>query len=174
MLFTIKTISMLIVVITFTWLNVIVTTEAFAQYYSYNVTIKTSSAIKFSEHKGKIKIDINYTNSAIKSISTGKEHFTLTPNDVKIAMNRNYTSQIYSFVPLANISSIDLRWTLKSPYNPIYLMSTPIIYFDPILISHNYNDPNSHLIVTLVSKYCPITTPIGIKHKSKSTFYPCK
>ncbi|XP_053210066.1 uncharacterized protein LOC128393858 [Panonychus citri] len=136
--------------------------------YTYNVTVKTSSA-KFDDHNGKLKMSIMYRNGT----KSNQEDILLTPDDINIARDRTYNSTIASFAPLANITSVYLRWTLKSPYNPKYVFSKPSIYFDPIAISYKFFDPNLHSTVIQSRRFCPPTSPVAIKHSDGANFFPC-
>ncbi|XP_015790662.1 uncharacterized protein LOC107367476 [Tetranychus urticae] len=140
-----------------------------AQVFNYNVTVKTSGSTKFTDHDGKLKLSVISTNGT----KVSQADFVLTPNDVNLAMNRNYTSLIASFAPLNNITSVYLRWTLSSPYNPYYAIKKPSIFFDPIVFVYNYIDPRTHISSKLSRKFCPPTQPIGIKHSDGASFYPC-
>ncbi|XP_053200392.1 uncharacterized protein LOC128385544 [Panonychus citri] len=137
--------------------------------YNYNVTIKTSGSPKFESHQGKLKMNILYQSES----GTSQEDFVLTPVDVKIEPNREYQSTIASFSPMANITSIYLRWTLASPYNPIYKIKKPVVYFDSITLTHINSDSAIHMTITQSRRYCSPVSPTAIKHADGNTFYPC-
>ncbi|XP_053213597.1 uncharacterized protein LOC128396966 isoform X2 [Panonychus citri] len=160
---------------TFTTIFVLVTINSFlvdessaATTFAYNVTVKTAST-KFDEQKGNLKLSILYKDGN----KNPQEEFKLTQDDVTISMSRAYNSVISSFAPLGNITSIYLRWTLAAPYNPIYLISKPAIYFDPIVLSNTFTDASTHLTINQVRKFCAPTSPVAIKHSDGASFYPC-
>ncbi|XP_015790621.1 uncharacterized protein LOC107367437 [Tetranychus urticae] len=139
-----------------------------AQVYSYGVSVKTADK-EFGSQKGKIKLAIMSTNT----VKTTQEDFVLTPNDIKIKKDRTYTATVSSIAPLNNITSVYLRWTLASPYNPYYAIKKPTIYFDSVTLSTSIVNPYTHLAVSQSCKFCPATTPIGIKHADGATFNSC-
>ncbi|XP_015788401.1 uncharacterized protein LOC107365426 [Tetranychus urticae] len=147
--------------------NIYLITDA-NQVFNYVVTIKTADN-KFSSHEGKLNLDILSSNG----LTSSQEDFELTPNGVKLAKNHVYTANIASFSPLDNITSVYLGWNLVSNYNLFYKIKKPMVYFDPITIGTTYDDPNSHMSVTLNRKFCPTTLPIGIKSGKGASFHPC-
>ncbi|XP_015788733.1 uncharacterized protein LOC107365691 [Tetranychus urticae] len=149
-------------------LIVCVAVEA-VQVYNYNVTVKTADSPNFSSHKGKLKLAV----FSIDQYAKSREDYVLTPYNVKLAKSHFYTASIASFASLKNMTSVYLRWTLASPYNPYYLMKKPSIYFEPIIFNSTYIDPKTHMLVTKSRKFCPLTTPVQIKHGNGSSFYPC-
>ncbi|XP_015790732.1 uncharacterized protein LOC107367534 [Tetranychus urticae] len=147
--------------------NICVIIDA-AQVYSYEVIVKTADK-KFSSHDGKIKISVLSSDS----VKTSQEAFVLTPTDVKIKQDKTYTATISSVAPLNNITCVYLRWSLASPYNPVYAVKKPVIYFDPIIVSNSVVDPNTQISVSASRKFCPATIPIAIKHADGASFDAC-
>ncbi|XP_015790624.1 uncharacterized protein LOC107367441 [Tetranychus urticae] len=142
-----------------------------AQVYNYGVTVRTASK-KFDSHDGKLKLSITSPNSDNSKKNTAQE-FVLTPNDIKIKREKIYTATISSIAPLQNITSVYLRWTLASPYNPYYAINKPKIYFDSVTLSTATLNPYTHLASSESRKFCPTTIPIGIKHADGATFNSC-
>ncbi|XP_015790628.1 uncharacterized protein LOC107367447 [Tetranychus urticae] len=141
---------------------------ATAQVYSYSVSVKTADK-EFSSHDGKIKISVLSSDS----VKTSQEDFVLTPNDIEIKKDETYNYAIPLIAPLENITSVYLRWTLASPYNPYYAIKKPKIYFDSVTLVSTYIVPFIHQIGSKNRKFCPETIPIGIEHADGATFNPC-
>ncbi|XP_015794346.1 uncharacterized protein LOC107370897 [Tetranychus urticae] len=144
-------------------------TDGVSQIYNYNVTVQTAGSPKFDDHDGKLKIKLLYKTET----ATSEEDFVLTPNAVKIEPNHHYESTIASFGSLVNISSIYLRWTLASPYNPIYKIKKPSIYFDSLSLTQINSDSSDYITTIKKRRFCPPVFPVGIKHSDGATFYPC-
>ncbi|XP_015790619.1 uncharacterized protein LOC107367432 [Tetranychus urticae] len=139
-----------------------------AQVFSYEVTVKTADK-KFDSHEGKLKLSV----MSYDSKKTSQEDFVLTPTDVKIKKDRTYTAAIASFAPLNNITSVYLRWTLASPFNPYYAIKKPKIYFDSVTLTTSIVNPYTHVASSQSRKFCPEKIPIGIKHADGATFNSC-
>ncbi|XP_015786730.1 uncharacterized protein LOC107363970 [Tetranychus urticae] len=139
------------------------------QVFNYDVTVQTSGSTQFSAHDGKLKL------SVVKMGGKTQEDFVLTPNDVNLTMNSEYTGQITSSIELEDIKSVYLQWTLATPYNPYFAIKKPSIYFDQIVFGYKYRAMTyrTHINMKKLQKFCPPTQPIGIEHADGASFNAC-
>ncbi|XP_053212088.1 uncharacterized protein LOC128395651 [Panonychus citri] len=142
-----------------------------ANIYGYNVTVFTTSDKdkKFDSVTGKFKIDLKGKDSAGKNFS---HYIVLNPDGDEIKFNRSYSYPAGASYPLENITDVNLRWTLKSPFNPIYLVNKPKVYFDRITIQGNQAERG--ISTQSVRIYCGSKRKaVGIKHDEAEVFVTC-
>ncbi|XP_074592928.1 uncharacterized protein LOC141848769 [Brevipalpus obovatus] len=141
-----------------------------ADDYYYNVTITTSptARAKFDNHEGKLKIKLKGINNLQK---TGSQEFTLTSTPVNIKNDATWSFPIRTEIGYEKLQEIELRWTLKSPFNPIYLVSKPKIFFEPILVSINRVDGG--IKRQIIRQFCAKKIPQAIEHSEEKSFKPC-
>uniref|UniRef100_T1KHV4 Uncharacterized protein n=1 Tax=Tetranychus urticae TaxID=32264 RepID=T1KHV4_TETUR len=136
------------------------------EVFNYDVTVQTSGSTKFSAHDGKLKL------SVVRIGEETSEDFVLTPRDVNLAMNSEYTGQIASSIELEDIKSVYLSWTLAKPNSPDFAIEKPSIYFDHIVFDYKYKEW-IYRGQQKLQKFCPPTQPIGIEHADGASFNAC-
>ena len=142
-----------------------------ANVYGYNVTIVTSSDKdrKFDSVTGKFKIDMKGKDASGKNFS---HYIVLNPDGDEIKFNRSYSFPAAAQYPIENITDVFLRWTLKSPFNPIYLINKPKVYFDRITLQANQLERGITTLSTRI--YCgKKRKPVGIRHDEGELFETC-
>ncbi|XP_074594051.1 uncharacterized protein LOC141849568 [Brevipalpus obovatus] len=178
-------------VIFLTALTVILTSflwTASAEVRAYNVTVRTAPTFskQFESVKGKLKLKI-------KGIHNGEEfadQAVLTPEAIDLENDRTYYFPLAMEHSIEEAQSIEVRWTLKTPYNPLHLVKKPMVYFDDVLIREEVpyspspvsssSDPSLRQPDTIVrrsgavKRFCPAESPLGIAHSEAKIMESCR
>ncbi|XP_074592930.1 uncharacterized protein LOC141848771 [Brevipalpus obovatus] len=90
---------------------------------------------------------------------------------VALKNGASWSFPIQTEIAFERLQAIELRWTLKSPINPMYLVSKPKIFFEPILASISYIEFGVKLQV--FKQFCAERIPQAIEHSVTKLFRPC-
>ncbi|XP_074592929.1 uncharacterized protein LOC141848770 [Brevipalpus obovatus] len=149
--------------------SLVLSSLAYNDYY-YNITITTSpvSQAKFDSQEGNLKIKLRGINMQLVD---GVQDFTLTSTPVALKNGASWSFPIQTEIAFERLQAIELRWTLKSPFNPMYLVSKPKIFFEPILTSISYIEFGVKRQV--FKQFCAERIPQAIEHSETKLFRPC-
>ncbi|XP_015783225.1 uncharacterized protein LOC107361022 [Tetranychus urticae] len=139
-----------------------------AEVYSYKVNVRMADK-EFDSHEGKLKISVTSKNAQ----NTTQEDFELTPNDVEMKKDKNYTAIISSTAPLDTITSVYLQWTREAPNDTDSASNKPTLYFESVSLTSFKFRPHPDFCICVSRYFCPETTPIGIEHAGGATFNFC-